>query len=60
MVRDFERSALEKVYNALNELDDEGRARVLAWINDHFRFAPAGAAHPLGRPDDTQGGGSAE
>jgi hypothetical protein len=58
-VRELERSALEKVFNALKELDEDGRARVLAWINDHFRYAPTGAAVPLGRREDAPGSGTA-
>ena len=39
--RDQEREALETVFSALEPLDEETRARVLAWILDRFRYGPA-------------------
>jgi hypothetical protein len=39
--RDQEREALETVFSALEPLDEEARARVLAWILDRFRYGPS-------------------
>jgi hypothetical protein len=48
IVRDRERAALETVYSALEKLDEPERERVLAWIIDRFRYAPANASAATG------------